>query len=177
MTDDAPDGGGEAGSDAGEGDGAAPAPILVAREGGVTVVTLNRPERLNAVSIEMYRALYRVLGRADRDREVRAVLITGAGRAFCVGADLKAHGEGPPPPAVRTRYIRLAQAVARRVQLLSRPVVAAVNGHAIGAGLELACSADFVVVAREAKLRFPEAALGTFVGAASPTRCRSGWGS
>jgi len=95
---------------------------------------------------------------------VRCVVITGAGRAFCVGADLKAHGEGPPTGAERRRYTAAAQEANRRIQLGSRPVVAAVNGHAVGGGLELALSADFMVVAEEAKLRFPELALGTFVG-------------
>ena len=104
------------------------------------------------------------LDRAADDAEVRCVVLTGAGRAFCVGADLKAHGEGPPDRGEARSYVAAAQEVNRRIQLGPVPVVAAVNGHAIGGGLELALSADFMVVAEEAKLRFPELALGTFVG-------------
>lgn len=128
------------------------------------VLTLNRPQRLNAVSLPMYEMLLGELRQAGSDRDVRCVVLTGQGRAFCVGADLKSHGEGPPTGAERQRYVRTAQRVNRRIQMGPTPVVAAVNGHAIGGGLEMALSSDFMVVADEAKLRFPEVALGTFVG-------------
>lgn len=128
------------------------------------VLTLNRPERLNAVSLPMYAALLAELAAVEEDREVRCVVLTGAGRAFCVGADLKAHGEGPPTGEERRRYVHTAQRVNHRIQTGPKPVIAAVNGHAIGGGLELALSSDFMVVAEEAKLRFPEISLGTFVG-------------
>lgn len=128
------------------------------------VLTLHRPDRLNAVSLPMYAALLAELAAAEEDREVRCVVLTGAGRAFCVGADLKAHGEGPPTGEERRRYVRTAQRVNHRIQTGPKPVIAAVNGHAIGGGLELALSSDFMVVAEEAKLRFPEISLGTFVG-------------
>lgn len=139
-------------------------PLLVSRDGPVAILTLSRPERLNAVSLPMYRALTTTLEALDQDADVRSVVITGAGRAFCVGADLKAHGEGPPEPGEREAYVRAAQRVNWLIQTLSRPVVAAVNGHAIGGGLEMALSSDFMIVAREAKLRFPEVSIGTFVG-------------
>lgn len=139
-------------------------PLLSRRKGPLLILTLHRPDRLNAVSLPMYQALLARLREADRDREVRCVVLTGQGRAFCVGADLKAHGEGPPSGEERRRYVRTAQKVNRRIQLGRTPVVAAVNGHAIGGGLEMALSADFMVVAEEAKLRFPEISLGTFVG-------------
>lgn len=139
-------------------------PVLSRREGAVLVLTLNRPERLNAVSLPLYRHLDRELQAAADDSRIRAVVLTGAGRAFCVGADLKAHGEGPPRGAELRSYVETAQQVNHRIQTGPVPVVAAVNGHAIGGGLELALSADFMLVAEAAKLRFPEVALGTFVG-------------
>lgn len=139
-------------------------PVLVERIGAVLVLTLNRPDRLNAVSLPMYRALDGALRDAEGDRELRAVVVTGSGRAFCVGADLKAHGEGPPTGEERREYVETAQRVNRRIQTGPLPVVAAVNGHAIGGGLEMALSADFMLVAEDAKLRFPEVGLGTFVG-------------
>ncbi len=138
--------------------------VLERREGRTVVLTLNRPERLNAVNIEMYERLDRRLAELGRDPEVRVVVLTGAGRAFSVGADLKAHGEGPIPQPERRRYVNAAQRVNWRIQTVPRPVVAAVNGHAIGAGLEMTLSSDYVVVAAEAKLRLPEVSLGTFVG-------------
>ncbi len=146
------------------GSGSSGEPVLRAREGAVQVLTLNRPQRLNAVNLDLYEGLARALEEADTDPEVRVVVLTGAGRAFSVGADLKAHGAGPPEGALRRRYVETAQRVNRLLQLGSKPVVAAVNGHAIGGGLEMALSADFMVVADDAKLRFPEVSLGTFVG-------------
>jgi enoyl-CoA hydratase/carnithine racemase len=139
-------------------------PVLARRDGPLLVLTLNRPDRLNAVSLPLYQDLGRRLEKAALDPEVRCAVLTGAGRAFCVGADLKAHGGGPPTGEDRRQYVKAAQAANRRIQLGSLPVVAAVNGHAIGAGLELALSADFMIVAEEAKLRFPEVSLGTFIG-------------
>ena len=139
-------------------------PVLSRREGSILVLTLNRPDRLNAVSLPMYQRLLEELGRAGRDKEIRCVVLTGQGRAFCVGADLKSHGDGPPSGEDRKRYVRTAQRVNHLIQGGPKPVVAAVNGHAIGGGLEMALSSDFMVVAEEAKMRFPEVALGTFVG-------------
>jgi enoyl-CoA hydratase len=140
-------------------------PILSRLEGATRVLALNRPERLNAVSLPLYERLLQELRSAADDASVRCVVITGEGRAFSVGADLKAHGSaGPPVGGVRRRYVRTAQRVNYAIQLNAKPVVAAVNGHAIGGGLELALSADFMIVAEDAKLRLPEISLGTFVG-------------
>ncbi len=134
------------------------------RKARVVTVTLNRPDRLNAVSRPLYEGLIAELEAAEAEPEVRCVVLTGEGRAFCAGADLKAHADGPPDPAERARYIDAAQNANALMQSMATPVVAAVNGHAIGAGLELALSADFMIVADDAKLRLPEVALATFIG-------------
>jgi enoyl-CoA hydratase len=139
-------------------------PVLSAREDSVLWLTLNRPERLNAVSRPLYEALTAALAAADDDPSVRCIVLTGAGRAFCAGADLKAHAAGALPEDERRRYARAAQHANRALQRGARPVIAAVNGPAVGAGLELALSCDFIVAAADARLRFPELALGTFVG-------------
>lgn len=146
-----------------------PGPVRTEFLGAVAILTLTRPERLNAVSGPMYESLIRLIRRLRHDRNVRAIVITGTGRAFSAGADLKAHesrGESGNAPEYewRKRYVRLGQAANRTIQQCPKPVVAAVNGHAIGGGLELALSCDFVIVADGAKLRFPEIGLGTFVG-------------
>ena len=138
--------------------------VLTARDGAVLVLTLNRPHRLNAVNAALYRRLVAGLEAAEADSEVLAVVLTGRGRAFCAGADLKAHRETPKTPAQRRRYLALGQRANALIQTMGTPVVAAVNGHAIGAGLELALSADFAIAAQDARLRLPEVALGTFVG-------------
>jgi enoyl-CoA hydratase len=138
--------------------------LTVERLGASATLTLNRPDRLNAVSLGLYRALIEVLQQLERDPSVRAIVLTGTGRAFCVGADLKAHDADEPSPAEKRVYVRTAQRAHRRMQRGAKPIIAAVNGHAIGAGLELALSSDFVLVSESAKLRFPEIAIGTFVG-------------
>ncbi len=130
----------------------------------VAILRLNRPDRLNAVNQELYHELVAALDELAADESVRAVVLTGAGRGFCVGADLKDHhGREPERPWLEA-YVQLAQDAAHRLQTLPKPVVAAVNGHAIGAGLELALSCDFIVAAETAKLRLPEVALATFLG-------------
>lgn len=139
-------------------------PLLQEVEGPIRILRLHRPDRLNAVSLPLYRALESELAGIAESTDVRAVVLTGSGRAFCAGADLKAYGDRQPTPEERREYIETGQRVYRALQTLPQPVVAAVNGHAIGAGIELALSCDFVVVADEAKLRLPEVTLGTFIG-------------
>lgn len=139
-------------------------PLRVELRGAIALLTLDRPERLNAVNLPLYESLRQTVEEMDEDATIRALVLTGAGRAFCVGADLKAHGSEEPTLAQRRAYVGAAQRANRALQLCGKPVVAAVTGHAVGAGLELALSSDYVVVAEEAKLRFPELALGTFVG-------------
>ena len=122
----------------------------------VHLLTLDRPEARNAYSDEMVDALVEALDAAEADSDVRAVVITGAGRAFSAGGDLKAmrdHAgmfEGGPV-ALRSRYLRGIQRVPRRLARFSKPVVAAVNGAAIGAGLDLACMCDLRVASPSAR--------------------------
>ncbi len=132
--------------------------------GGVRHVQLDRPERLNAVSEELYADLEPALREVAADDGARVLVLSGAGRAFCAGADRKAHAERERSAAERRAYVWAGQRVCRLLQTMPLPVVAAVHGHAIGAGAELALSADVVVCADELQLRFPEVGLGTFVG-------------
>lgn len=134
------------------------------RHGQVMEVRLARPDRLNAVSDELYADLEPALREAASDPGARAVLLTGEGRAFCAGADLKAHAARSRTPAERRAYVWAGQRVCRLIQRMDRPVVAAVQGYAIGAGAEIALSADVVVCADDAQLALPEIGLGTFVG-------------
>lgn len=138
--------------------------LLTSRETGVLRLTLNRPDRLNAVSEAMYVGLLDALDDADADADVRCVVLSGAGRAFCVGADLKEHGAGRRDESARERYVQLGQDVCARIQTIGKPVIAAVHGYAIGAGAEIAVSADFLLIAAGARLRFPEVSIGTFIG-------------
>lgn len=139
-------------------------PVLVSRDGPIVTLQLNRPDRMNAVSLDLYRALDHQLSEYGDDPAVRAIIITGSDRAFCVGADLDAHARGTGGEEARRIYVEAAQTVNRRIQTLPKVVVAAARGHAIGAGFELLMACDLSVVSKDAKFRFPELGLGTFVG-------------
>ncbi|RLM88553.1 enoyl-CoA hydratase/isomerase family protein [Halobellus sp. Atlit-38R] len=126
-------------------------------------IRLDRPERLNAVTPALYESLESRLEQAAAD-DARVVILEGAGRAFCVGADMKNHGEVQRSTEERQEYVWNAQNACEEVQTHPAPVVAKVHGYAIGAGAELALSADFVITASDAEFRFPEVSIGTYVG-------------
>jgi 2-(1,2-epoxy-1,2-dihydrophenyl)acetyl-CoA isomerase len=122
-------------------------PLLVTRNGAVATVTLNRPDSLNSLNVALKEALRYQLTALATDGAVRAVVLTGAGRAFCVGQDLREHvatlesGDGPPLGTVVAHYNPLVELLTG----LPKPVVAAVRGMAAGAGAGLALLADFRV--------------------------------
>src|SRR5712691_1503993 len=118
--------------------------VETSREGAVLTIALNRPDVLNAFNTEMHRALAAALKEA-RAPEVRAVVITGAGRGFCVGQDLSEFREAPGDIGARLRGNYHPNIFALRA--LEKPVLAAVNGPAAGAGLSLACACDLRLAA------------------------------
>ena len=130
---------------------------------GVRVITLNRPHRLNAILAELLEDLIAALVAADRDPAVGAIVLTGAGRAFCSGDDLKEFGS-PGDDAVATRdYIERIQDVTRAMVLGDTPVIGAIHGWAVGGGLEWVINCDFAIAAEGTRFFFPEIALGVFV--------------
>lgn len=129
----------------------------------VAYVTLTRPDRLNAVTKELYAGVQGALERANED-DARVIVLEGEGRAFCVGADLKDHDERERTAAEKREYAWTAQRTCEAIQTHERPVIAKVQGYAIGAGAEMALSADLIVMAAQAEIRFPETSIGTYVG-------------
>ncbi|TML74822.1 MAG: hypothetical protein E6G13_00095 [Actinobacteria bacterium] len=115
------------------------AEVDTSRDGGVLTITLNRPDVLNAFNAAMHAGLAGALKEA-RDRSVRAVVITGAGRGFCVGQDLTEFREAPGDIGDRLRSTYHPNVLA--IRALEKPVIAAVNGAAAGAGLSFACACD-----------------------------------
>jgi 2-(1,2-epoxy-1,2-dihydrophenyl)acetyl-CoA isomerase len=122
--------------------------LLTASEGAVRILILNRPERLNALSIELMAALNAAFEEIERDDTVRAVLLSGAGRGFSAGADLTMVGGGSVDlgDMIDAHYNPLV----KRMRALPKAIVCAVNGVAAGAGMNLALAADIVVAAKDA---------------------------
>ena len=134
--------------------------VLYAREGKVGLVTLNRPEKLNALSMEVRTALSAALRQADEDAATSVVVLRGAGRSFCVGYDLG--GGSPGNESWRhdalKYHARLDTSLRMELQpwYMVKPVIASVQGHALGAGCELAMFCDLTVAASDAKFGEPE---------------------
>ncbi|MFC5342851.1 enoyl-CoA hydratase [Brevundimonas staleyi] len=138
-------------------------PVTMTRHGGVALVTLNRPEALNAMSRALREGLCAVFDEIDRDPEIGAVVLTGAGRAFCAGMDLKEwaagsvatdpheslHGAGNPSEAIERN---------------AKPVVAAINGPCITGGLELALACDILIAGETARFADTHVRLGIYPG-------------
>lgn len=141
--------------------------LIIERKDGVLVLTLNRPERMNAIDAELSDSLERALIGA-RDPGVRAVVLSGSGRAFCAGLDLAsvadAYGAGTPPLGNWVRHD--FNPVVRAIVGLEKPVIAAVGGVAAGAGMGFALACDYRVVAPEARfaLAFPGVGVGVDSG-------------
>jgi 2-(1,2-epoxy-1,2-dihydrophenyl)acetyl-CoA isomerase len=126
--------------------------LLEAKHEGITVLVMNRPDRLNALNNELSSALNDALGRIAGDASVRVVVITGAGRAFCAGGDLAAIGKGRQAGDTQSLepLLRAGMQAVLRIRTIPQPVIAAVNGAAAGAGMNIALAADIRIAAEEA---------------------------
>ena len=133
-------------------------------DGGAAVLTLCNPAKLNALTTDMLHQLEAHLTDLDRNRDVRAVIVTGEGpRAFCCGADIAEWGPLAPAKFARN-WVRDGHRVFDRLARLSKPTIGALNGHAFGGGLDLAASCDIRVMAPRATLALPEAKVGIVPG-------------
>lgn len=132
--------------------------------GSTAEIRMNRPHRLNAVIEQLYDDILSALLLAEKNPEVRVIVLTGEGRAFCVGADLKEHNNNERSDFEKRQYLIKANDVCQRLRMISKPVIAAVNGYALGAGAEMAVSSDFIVMQEDAQIGFPEISIGTFLG-------------
>ena len=132
-------------------------------DGDISVVTLNRPERLNAMNAALLRDLHAQLETAHADPATRVIVLTGAGRAFCAGDDLKDFGEQADTPASVAQTCEDIQRVTRALMAGPKLVIGAVHGFAVGGGFEWMLNCDMVVAADDLVCFFPEMQLGHFV--------------
>lgn len=139
---------------------------------GVATVTLNRPDRMNTLGGTMKQDLWHVFSdRMLNDRSIRCVILTGAGeKAFCAGADIKERaGNRPPSPEYFARQ-KFTHDLTRLIENFERPVIAAINGVALGGGLEIALCADIRIAADHARFALPEVKLGVLPAAGGTQR-------
>ncbi len=147
--------------------------ILYDKAEGVATITLNRPERMNAFTPMMIREWAQALEDARTDRDVSAVIVTGAGRGFCAGADLRggsdltagARDDEPITAAGRRNWLRDGvHNVPRQVALLDKPYIAAVNGAAVGAGMDMCSMADIRIASEQARFAMTYVKVGLVPG-------------
>lgn len=135
--------------------------VIVETADGICVLTLNRPEALNALNAQVWRALVAALEAADADTAVRAIIITGSDKAFAAGADIAEMAEKDFAGIYRGDYLAAETA---RFERIRKPVIAAVAGYALGGGCELAMMCDFIIAADTARFGQPEIKLGIIAG-------------
>jgi len=143
--------------------------VLLHESQGVALLTLNRPDALNALDMDVLAQLSRLLDEVSTNQAVKAVILTGSGnRAFSAGADIRFLNQAT---ALDVReFARLAVAVNHKIETLGKVVVAAINGYALGGGLEMAESCMIRVAGRNAKLGHPEVQIGAVAGFGGTTR-------
>jgi enoyl-CoA hydratase/carnithine racemase len=142
--------------------------LLIEQRNHVAYVTLNRPEALNALSTTLRRDLQRFFTAVQSDHYVRLVIITGAGRAFCAGADIKEWRE--PTSVVEDRQERLRLNFWEAMSRCEQPIIAAINGYALGGGCELAMCCDIRIASDRAQLGLTEVTLGIIPGGGGTQR-------
>ena len=140
--------------------------IAVEKEGALAIVTLNRPQQLNALSYGLIKELSTAMEALDRDQEVRVMIVTGGEKVFAAGADIKEMADaGPFDERIQGRL-----AFRDRINKISKPVIAAVSGYALGGGCELAMSCDIIIASETARFGQPEINLGTIPGSGGTQR-------
>ena len=137
--------------------------LLLEKQDGVAVITINRPKALNALNSDTLSELSTVLDQLGRESGIKAVILTGRGeKAFIAGADISQMKEFSPLEG--RQFAQLGQAVFRKLELLPQPVIAAINGFALGGGCELAMACDIRIAGDNARFGQPEVTLGLTAG-------------
>lgn len=133
-------------------------------DGAIATVTLDRPDKLNALTVAMLQELGDAAAKIENDEGVRVAILTATGpKAFCAGADIEAWGDLSPLDMWR-RWVRDGHRIFDRLARLRQPLIAAINGHALGGGLEIAATADLRIAESHARFGLPEASIGIIPG-------------
>jgi len=138
--------------------------VRLSVDGAIAYITMSRPEALNALGSKVLHELKDALAEVRANRAVRAVILTGEGNAFIAGADIKEMQALAARPAAIREFTELGLGVLRDIETLPQPVIAAINGFALGGGLELALACDLRIASSDARLGLPEVGLGIMPG-------------
>jgi len=140
--------------------------VLIEKDGPIAVITLNRPQQLNALSYDLVKDLALAMEELDRDKEIRVLIVTGGEKVFAAGADIKEMAErGPFDERINERLT-----YRDRINKIRKPVIAAVSGFALGGGCEVAMSCDIIVASETARFGQPEVNLGIIPGTGGTQR-------
>lgn len=137
-------------------------PVLIRKENSIATIVLNRPDKLNALSLDVLQGLENAVADLAADATIRGVIVTGEGRAFCAGADIGAMMNMEPLEAAA--FAGWGQRILFSLEGMGKPIIAAVNGPAIGGGLEVSLACDFILASTEASFAFSEIKLGIIPG-------------
>ena len=136
--------------------------LLLTREDGIGIVTINRPKVLNALNIEVFEELYKMFTEIENDPDIRVVILTGSGKAFVAGVDILEMKDNDSTSI--EKFIKIARRAGDAVYGLSKPVIAAINGYAFGGGNELALACDLRIASEQARFGQQEINLGIIPG-------------
>jgi E-phenylitaconyl-CoA hydratase len=150
--------------------------LEITREAGVACLTLNRPEKRNAIDDATREALTQAFARLDDDLAIRVVILTGAGTAFCAGVDLATPGNVPVHSSIAASTIVTRARLTAPLDAFSKPVIAALNGVAVGGGLEMALACDLRIASTAARFGLTEARIGSLPGSGGTQRLVSAVG-
>ncbi|TCL67258.1 enoyl-CoA hydratase/isomerase family protein [Rhizobium sp. BK251] len=139
------------------------AEVKVSIERAIAIMTVSRPEKLNAFDLDMLKSLASACDEVEANAVVRVAILTGEGKAFSAGGDIKAWG-GMRAEEFGHAWVRFGHRVFERLATMRMPVIAAINGHALGGGLELAAAADIRIAEAQVKIGLPETSLGMVPG-------------
>ena len=143
--------------------------IIVEMENQIGIITLNRPDTLNAINEQMSRDLRQALSRMEEDRDIRVIVLKGAGdRAFCAGADIKESRGRELQQQIR--FLKGLIELTKQLENIPKPIIAAVNGYAFGGGFELILSCDFILATKESSFSSPEINIGIIPAAGGTQR-------
>ncbi len=144
--------------------------LLYETNGSIGIITLNRTQKMNALSSQLLGELSELLDMYESDRSVSALVLAGSGKAFCAGGDISGSDSGDDPLTTFLKFSRLTRETFHKIEGYKKPVIAAINGFAFGGGLELALCCDLRVASEKAKMGLTETKLGVVPGAGGTQR-------